>query len=199
MALRLVCAAAGRPGWAAPRFSAASRGSLAINGGVILGAWACATSRAPAACAAIPPRSPGVTGAEEPGGADSGNPYLDAVRKRLLESLPTVAADLKWRKVVQELRDSEERWLERYLGHEKKGEALEQAEAYKSWKKTREELDMYEQDPRRWLRQHGRFCGLEEQMTRADYLLYYGEVAWPVIVYTAGILGWLGFEYYRFY
>ena len=48
-------------------------------------------------------------------------------------------------------------------------------ETYKHWKDSRDELDMYERDPRRWLRQHGRFRGLGEHMTLADKVMNFGE------------------------
>ncbi len=51
---------------------------------------------------------------------------------------------------------------------------MELSDTYSTWKRTREELDMYEQDPRCWLRKHGQYRGLA--MTHKDQALEFAEI-----------------------
>ena len=62
------------------------------------------------------------------------------------------------------------------------GDLVQLEKYYGFWKSTRDELDMYERDPHRWLRKHGQFCGLEAQMTLRDKAANVAEVAWPLAV-----------------
>ncbi|PSC73583.1 chromosome-associated kinesin KIF4A isoform X1 isoform A [Micractinium conductrix] len=156
-----VCAAASRFGGAA-RPRAALRSSLRIPGVANLAAVTCTP---PCHCSRL---AVAVKCGRQPEGTGDGDGGLDAARKRLLDSPPAAAKELKLRQAVQELRRDEESWLKRCLDLEKEGDAVKLDETYKHWKDSRDELDMYERDPRRWLRQHGRFRGLGEHMTLAD-------------------------------
>lgn len=65
------------------------------------------------------------------------------------------------------------------------GEFVKMESEHESWKRYRDELDMFERNPRRWLRKHGCYRGLKAELTLTDKAADYAEFWGPVFALAA--------------
>lgn len=75
------------------------------------------------------------------------------------------------------------------------GDLLKLEESHSTWKRYRDELDMFERHPRRWLRKHGQYRGLK--MTLADKVFDFAALVCPIASAMACVWGSLACRSFR--